>query len=815
VVLALGAALTGALALLAWTSAVDTARREFALDSLGLQTRVARSLSLLNDRVRILARPPLGNPSSFSSDPVVLREFLGGFGVVEQVAYYTGPSRPRREGLLLQRVVAVPVALAVSAPEAPATLDSSSWLHEAAIASFIENEVMPASLVGRLALVQATCVGGAAPVCPEVGAVVAFVSLERLLKSLQAGPLAVVLDAEAGGLLGRQRIVATRGSDARVPLAHTHLEEVARVPMPGYTLRLALSADMPVLRSGGGLLLTALLVGGGATLLLIAVVRARSAQLQLLAERNDEISRQVEAQTRELSTARDAALAAARVKAEFLATMSHEIRTPLNAIMGLSELLAESRLSVEQQHYVEMHRRASENLLGLLNDVLDLSKAEAGQLRLAREPFCLRELCEQAVDLFALRAAEKGLCLYAHLDPALPERVLGDAPRLKQVLCNLLGNAVKFTDRGEVGLEVRPVATAEAPDRVLFQVVDTGMGVPADQLEAVFGSFAQVDGTPGRRHGGTGLGLSISRELVDRMDGRLWLSSELGVGSVFHAEIALPPVSDGLSPTAPLAASAELDDVLIIEPSERLRAALAALVTSAGARHVRALGTATEASPPSLILARLPALEELASSWPGVPRLALIAGVRLAATLRELQALGVERFVVQPAKRSDLLQPSCVTSLAAQDALPPVSPELERPQEDAAAGIPLLLVDDSADNRLLVQAFLKGRGWAIAEAVDGASAVEAAASGRYAVILMDIQMPGMDGYAATRAIREAEAKAGRRPARILALTAHTAQEDLDRTLAAGCDAYLGKPLRKAALLAELARLSSAGDSSGA
>lgn len=813
VVLALGLALTTALSLLAWNSAVEAARREFALDALALQARVARGFLLLDDRLRLLSEiglTRLQTQTQADAEGDWLRGVFSGSELAHALEVLQ--AQPLGVGGELawrhQSRYALPSGAPLSQDHKPSDLE------DALQAALMRGLVEPALTREGMTLIAARCQTPEVPAlrCSAATALALEVSSERLRELVEAGSLAVTLLVEGEGVLGQRVAISRAGAELDGHWLVTELASTQRITLPGYSLRLELAAKIDLLPASGGLLATALLVGGGATLLLVALVRARGEQLRVLAERNAEVSRQVEMQTRELSLARDAALGAARTKAEFLATMSHEIRTPLNAIMGLSELLGESPLTPEQRHYVDVHRRASETLLGLLNDVLDLSKAEAGQLTLAREPFDLSALCEQCVDLFALRAAEKGLLLYACLDPELPEWVLGDPARLRQVLCNLLGNAVKFTDTGEVSLWVKRLESGG--ERVAFEVRDTGIGVPEDQLEAVFGSFTQVESGASRRHGGTGLGLSICRELVARMQGRLRLDSRLGEGSVFHAEVALPEcpgpeVTDSALAAAPGLAREQLARVWVIEPSTGLNQALCKLLHRAGAGEVQGFAQPPDDAVhalPTLLVARLDTLTELHGHRPGVPRMALLEGLTLSKGLARCRELGVSYYAVQPPKRSDVCFPQRIAAdaVAVHQATDPSVATADRPERR------LLLVDDSEDNRLLVKAFLKSEPWIIDEASDGAMAVHMAAQGRYDLILMDIQMPGMDGYAAAAAVRADEAAAGRPRTPMLALSAHTASEEVARAMASGCDACLSKPLRKLVLLSALAAIKGKG-----
>lgn len=382
-----------------------------------------------------------------------------------------------------------------------------------------------------------------------------------------------------------------------------------------------------------------------------------------------------------LERERAAAEAASRVKSEFLAHMSHEIRTPMNALLGSAELLANTRLDEKQSRHVALFQSAGASLVEILNDLLDLSKIEAGLLELHPQPFSLVDLVASQTVLFEARASQKGLRLQTEFDPELPPVVLGDGPRLAQVLRNLLGNAVKFTHHGSVTLAVHRVP--HAPRRLRFEVRDTGIGIAAPKQQEIFQAFTQADSGVARAYGGTGLGLTISHRLVALMGGVLGVDSREGEGSVFHLEIDLPA-----TPEAPVAL------------------------------------------------------------W---------------------------------------------------------APSLPDPSSDLQEGLRVLLADDNPQNVQLVQAYLDGDGHQIDVVHDGAAVVERFRTQRYDVVLMDVQMPGMDGYRATAALRAIERERGDAPIPVVALTANAMPDDERRSLQAGCTAHLSKPFSRAQLRRVLAR----------
>jgi len=624
--------------------------------------------------------------------------------------------------------------------------------------------------------------------------------------------------SESEGVGGRQ-LLYQRVPAAADGLAIDKLEESTQVRFERYSMRLNAGRETYWADLEKGLLFTGLVLGAGVTLLLIALARAKDLQARELRARNRVIEDQVQRQTRELAEARDQALEASRVKSDFLASMSHEIRTPLNAIIGMAELLSETKLSADQDKYVGVFRNAGEALLSLVNDILDLSKIEAEQLILEHIEFDVREVVEQSAELYALKTAAKGVELAAHVGPDVPPVLLGDPGRLRQVILNLIGNAIKFTETGEIVIEVKAPASAGDPVKLAFAVADTGIGIPPEKLESIFGSFTQVDSSTTRKYGGTGLGLTISKKLVEIMGGRIWVESSEGEGSTFKFDIeferghVVPQVAAATTP------SLGKMPVLVIDDSETNRLILREALQSEGA-EVTECGSGAEAvevyenaieagSPFQLVLCdvRMPgmdgfeAIESLVNLGGSIKTVMMLTSSNLNEDLERARSMGLGAYLVKPVKRSELLR-----------TIGDVLGESQSPEKDNAtastdaggARRSILLVEDNPDNRLLIKAYLKREPYDVDEAENGEEALTLYKSKSYDLVLMDVQMPIMDGHAATRAIREHESSTGVAAIPVIALTAHAIKEDMEKSLAAGCSAHLTKPIKKQTLLSALA-----------
>jgi signal transduction histidine kinase/PleD family two-component response regulator len=812
-----------------WKTAIERKQKDFHFEILSIQQSVATNVLTGNDVTNnVAAFISSNNDISSNQFNTFADDILERYKYIEAINYYTftGNDRINEFPLIYKRArddigiylgediyfkpkyrdaidTSITSGSVVPAPpDVENNVDRKYWLFKAIYShnpSTIKNKIYSGVVTGMVSI---------------------LVSPTKLLgdKGLN-NSLTITMFSDTSNIYGRQLLYFNDPDkkDADKAWKVDTLIEEKLIQLPPYSIKIIIEKNLYFSDLEYHLLLVALLISVGIIMMLYGLVRAKVQQEEELKQRNSVIEKKVEEQTYELAIARDEALEAVRMKSEFLASMSHEIRTPLNAIIGMSDLMSETPLTDEQNRYVSVFKKAGDALLGLVNDILDLSKMEAEQLVLEKIPFNLMDVIDEAAEIYALKAADKGIEIITDISTNVNLNRVGDPGRLKQIILNLISNALKFTDEGEIVISLSAEVKQGKENFLIICIKDTGIGIAKDKLETIFASFSQADTSTTRKYGGTGLGLTISRHLIGMMNGKIWVESDENIGSCFYIKFELP---EQIDQTQGLIIRQDLSqkDILIVDSRMSNCDSIARQLIASGAICHKAINTdeantilKQEVKPDIIILESRLAfikdnLSDFVSGMKQRDNLILLVNPKdMSRHSRSAKENEINKILLKPVKCRELFHHIHQTLKPADKKK--IDRDEDADQYEKITPKHILLVEDNPDNRLLIKAYLKKTPHTLVEAENGSIAVEMFKQDDYDLVFMDVQMPVMDGHEATKQIRAWEIEQNKERTKIISLTAHAIKEEVDKCIAAGCDTHLSKPIKKVTLLQTIEELS--------
>lgn len=806
----------------AWNTSIEENKNGFYLDSLLINKDISKKVLTADHIINNIASFVLANEKISGIEfETFAKDILNQHEYIEAISYYPSNNKLNNKYIVRHN------SHGVNYKEALYIKDIySNVSYKAAINSSLKNGVVipvlpiiknsPDKKYILLKTISVDPLSPRKPTTPYLnnkGVVSVLISATKIFgKQTGYNNLDIFIHAETINLYGRELLYTDKVYEKKVAYLD-RLTEKSTIQFPSYFLSIIIDKNVYISDLKYHLILISFLIGIGVLILIYSLIMTKNRQEKELRSRNKIIEKKVKEQTQELAIARDEALQVAEIKTEFLVSMSHEIRTPLNAVIGVSDLMQDTKLNKEQSLYMGIFKKAVDSLLNLVNDILDLSKIDAKKIILEEIPFNIRDILEESADIYAIKAAEKNIEITLYIDSTVNLQRKGDPSRLKQIILNLVGNALKFTDDGEINIALTRGSNSKGnTNNFIICIKDTGIGIPEDKINNIFTNFYQVDVSTTRKYGGTGLGLAIVNHLTQLMGGNVWAKSKWQQGSSFFVEINLPTI--GCLPVGEKFLSKK--NVLILDKKDSNCLAIKEYLISTAATIIKfnnqndAIKKIKGSTSIDLLLidsqfifTRKNILAPLLQELSLVDKVILLINpIDVSKHAKKTLTNKFKNILYKPVKQLDLI--GIIKLILKKDKSHTNAPAIKQKNNEFAFEADdikhILLVEDNLDNRLLIRAYLKGTPHKLDEAENGEIALEKFKNTSYDLILMDMQMPVMDGYEATKRIRFLEKEQNRKKIKIISLTAHAIEEEIDKCIKAGCDFHLAKPIRKATFL---------------